>query len=84
MTMNLNEAETRLLKTVLDHDEEWGWYPFETAFPPGSFKDVASNITVRDILGSLMEKGLVVLKKKEPQDVYAVTELGRDVMSSDN
>ncbi len=70
-------AKLTILRVVAKHDGEWGWYPFENAFPPGSFHDVPPNTTAMDILRQLEAEGLVTIIPGEPQSRYALTEKGR-------
>src|SRR5262245_53780800 len=63
-------ARLTFLRLIGEHEDEWGWYQFERAFPPGWFTDEAPDTRAMDILNQLEMDGLVTSTPGEPQRKY--------------
>ena len=65
------------LRSIEEHEGEWGWYQFEHAFPPGWFADEPAGTTARGFLKQLEAEGLVATTPGEPRQKYHLTDQGR-------
>jgi Transcriptional regulator PadR-like family len=68
------------LRLIGEHEDEWGWYQFERAFPPGWFTDEPPTRRAIDILNQLESDGLVTATAGEPQRKYRLTDQGMKVL----
>jgi hypothetical protein len=74
------DARLTLLRLIEEHEGQWGWYPFERAFPPGWFTDEPPTARAKDLLDQLEKDGLVTTTPGEPQRTYRLTDRGIDVL----
>jgi DNA-binding PadR family transcriptional regulator len=75
---NLNDVHHKLLRSIENHDGQWGWYQLDRAVNP---RDLPDGMTVMDVLSSLEASGLIVQQSATPQNKFAITEAGRKVLS---
>jgi len=81
MSSASTSARETFLRTIAEHDGEWGWYAFECGFPPGTFSDVPPTTRAMDILRQLEVEGLVTTKAAQPQPCYCLTTNGRAMLA---
>lgn len=76
-------AKLTFLRLIDEHEDEWGWYQFERAFPPGWFTDESPDTRAKDVLDRLERDGLVTRTQTqgEPQRKYRLTDQGMTVLA---
>ncbi len=71
-----------LLRTVADHEGQWGWYQFERAFPPGWFVDEPPQMRAKDLLDQLARNDLISTTPEDSRGIYRLTEKGQELLRS--
>ena len=78
--MASQNARLTFLRLIEEHEDQWSWYQFERAFPPGWFRDELPATRAKDILDRLERDALVTTTPGGSQPKYRLTDQGRDAL----